>query len=360
MKSPILTSLALSATCLLAQADHHLMSISDKPFGKTSDGTEVELYTLKNETGMTVSITNYGGIVTSIIVPDRDSKPGDVVCGYDKVEDYIAGSPYFGCITGRYANRIAKGKFTLDGKEYSLATNNAPNHLHGGDVGFDKKVWEATTLKDDDSVQLILNYSSPDGEEGYPGKLDCKVTYRLPKNENALHIDYAASTDKATPINLTNHSYFNLAGHGSGTHLDHEIMINADRYTPTDATAIPTGELATVKGTPLDFTTAHKIGERERAIEVRPRLRPQLGDQPGEARRADPRRPRLRADHRPRPRDPHHRTRSPVLHRQLPRRHQYRQGWQGLQAPLRVLPRDAAFPRFAKPEELPILHPQAR
>ena len=262
MKTPIIATLALTASCLLAQADHHLMSISDKPFGKTSDGTEVQLYTMKNETGMTVSITNYGGIVTSIIVPDRDGKPGDVVCGYDKVEDYIAGSPYFGCITGRYANRIAKGKFTLDGKEYTLATNNDPNHLHGGDVGFDKRVWEATSVKDGDSVQLILNYSSPDGEEGYPGKLDCKVTYRLPKNENALHIEYEASTDKATPINLTNHSYFNLAGHGSGTHLEHEIAINADRYTPTDSTAIPTGELAPVEGTPFDFRTSHKIGER--------------------------------------------------------------------------------------------------
>ncbi len=262
MKTTLLATASLAMLCLLAEADHHQMSISDQPFGKTEDGTEVQLYTLTNETGMSVSITNYGGIVTSIIVPGRDGKAGDVVCGYEKVEDYIAGSPYFGCITGRYANRIAKGKFTLDGKEYTLATNNDPNHLHGGDIGFDKKVWEATSLKDADSVQLILNYSSPDGEEGYPGKLDCKVTYRLPKNENALHIDYQASTDKATPINLTNHSYFNLAGHGSGTHLDHEIAINAERYTPTDSTNIPTGELAPVKGTPFDFTTSHKIGER--------------------------------------------------------------------------------------------------
>ena len=262
MKTFALSAAVLVTTTLLASADHHEMSITDKPFGKTKDGTEVKLYTLKNATGMTVSITNYGGIVTSIIVPDKDGKPGDVACGYDKVEDYIAGSPYFGCITGRYANRIAKGKFSIEGKEYTLATNNGPNHLHGGDVGFDKRVWKASTVKDDNSVQLVLNYTSPDGEEGYPGKLDCKVTYRLPKKENALHIDYLASTDKATPVNLTNHTYFNLAGHGTGTHLDHEIAINADRYTPTDATAIPTGELAPVKGTPFDFTTSHKIGKR--------------------------------------------------------------------------------------------------
>ncbi|MFT4547474.1 MAG: aldose 1-epimerase [Verrucomicrobiales bacterium] len=262
MKTALIFALTLTVTCLQASADHHEMKLTEQPFGKTTDGTEVKLYTLTNETGMSVSITNYGGIVTSIVVPDKNGKPGDVVCGYEKVEDYIAGSPYFGCITGRYANRIAKGKFSLDGEEYTLATNNEPNHLHGGVVGFDKKVWTATTVKDDGSLQLVLNYSSPDGEEGYPGKLDCKVTYRLPNKENSLHIDYEATTDKSTPINLTNHSYFNLAGHGSGTHLEHEIAINADRYTPTDATAIPTGELAPVKGTPFDFTTSHKIGER--------------------------------------------------------------------------------------------------
>jgi len=252
----------LTATCSIAAADHHAMSIKEKPFGKTEDGTEVTLYTLTNESGMTVSITNYGGIVTSIIVPDKDGKPGDVVCGYDKVEDYIAGSPYFGCITGRYANRIAKGKFTIDGKEYTLATNNGPNHLHGGEKGFDKKVWKATPKTTEKAVSLKLTYTSKDGEEGYPGNLKCTVNYSLGKTNNALRISYNATTDKATPVNLTNHSYFNLAGHGTGTHLDHKIMINADRYTPTDETAIPLGELAPVKGTPFDFTKLHKIGER--------------------------------------------------------------------------------------------------
>jgi aldose 1-epimerase len=262
MKTIAFTTAILAATCFLASAKESTMNITRKPFGKTTDGTEVELFTLTNDSGMSVSITNYGGIVTSIIVPDRDGKPGDVACGYDKVEDYIAGSPYFGAITGRYANRIAGGKFSLDGKEYELATNNAPNHLHGGKIGFDKRVWSPTPKKGGDSVSLELRYKSPDGEEGYPGELSCTVIYSLPKGENALHISYHATTTKATPINLTNHSYFNLAGHGAGEHLDHEIMINADRFTPTDETAIPTGELRAVKGTPLDFTTPHKIGER--------------------------------------------------------------------------------------------------
>ena len=262
MKATSIIPTILAITCHLALADHHEMSLSEKPFGKTADGTEVTLYTLKNETGMTVSITNYGGIVTSIIVPDKDGKPGDVVCGYDKVEDYIAGSPYFGCITGRYANRIANGKFTLDGTEHTLAVNNGPNHLHGGELGFDKVVWKAVAKANEKAATLRLTYTSKDGEEGYPGELKCTVTYALPKATNALRITYSATTDKATPVNLTNHSYFNLAGHGAGTHLDHSIMINADRYTPTDADAIPTGELAPVKDTPFDFTKAHKIGER--------------------------------------------------------------------------------------------------
>ena len=262
MKKLAISAAILAATSTLSLADHHKMSITEKPFGKTEDGTEVTLYTLKNESGMTVSITNYGGIVTSIVVPDRNGKPGDVACGYDSVEDYIAGSPYFGCITGRYANRIAKGKFSLDGKEYTLAVNNGPNHLHGGEKGFDKKVWKATPKSTEKAVSLKLTYTSPDGEEGYPGNLDCTVTYSVPKDQNALRISYKATTDKATPVNLTNHTYFNLAGHGAGTHLKHSVMINADKFTPTDETGIPTGELAAVKDTPFDFTKPHKIGAR--------------------------------------------------------------------------------------------------
>ena len=262
MRITTLATSLIAASTLLAQSKEPAMSIIETPFGKTEDGTEVTLYTLGNESGMSVSITNYGGIVTSIIVPDRDGNPGDVVCGYEKVEDYIAGSPYFGCITGRYANRIAKGKFSLDGQEYTLAVNNGPNHLHGGEAGFDKKVWKGVANTNEKGATLRLTYTSNDGEEGYPGNLKCTVTYALPKETNALRITYRATTDKATPINLTNHSYFNLAGHGSGTHLDHSIMINADRYTPTDETSIPTGELAPVRGTPFDFTKPHKIGQR--------------------------------------------------------------------------------------------------
>ncbi len=231
-------------------------------FGKTADGKNVELYTGRNSNGIEVQITTFGGIVTSIKVPDRKGKLDDVVLGFGKLEQYLSVHPYFGSIVGRYANRIAKGRFELGGTEYKLALNNGPNHLHGGIKGFDEVVWTASKLLDvRDGFGIELSYLSKDGEEGYPGNLTTKVTYTLTRS-NELRIDYDATSDKDTVINLTNHSYFNLAGEGSGDILNHQLMINADRYTPTDAGAIPTGELRPVAGTPFDFTRLTAIGER--------------------------------------------------------------------------------------------------
>ncbi len=238
---------------------HVNMSIKKQPFGKTEEGVLVNLYTFTNEKGMEVKITNYGGIVVSIRVPDRDGKLGDVVLGYDSLDGYLEKSPYFGALIGRYGNRIAYGKFTLDGIEYSLAQNNGENHLHGGLKGYDKVVWQAEEVKSGSTVGLKLNYLSNDGEEGYPGNLDITVKYTL-TNNNELKIDYSATTDKKTVINLTNHSYFNLAG--MGNILNHKLIINADRFNPVDKGLIPTGELKKVKGTPMDFTQPTAIGAR--------------------------------------------------------------------------------------------------
>jgi aldose 1-epimerase len=234
-------------------------SVTSGPFGEV-DGKPVELYTLANESGASVSITNYGGTVTSIVVPDKTGKMGDVVLGFDTVAEYVEKSPYFGCITGRYANRIAKGRFTLDGKEYTVATNNDPNHLHGGLKGFDKQIWKAKIGNNTDNPTLTLTYTSPDGEEGYPGTLTNSVSYTWTQ-DNALRIRYRSTTDKPTILNLTNHSYFNLAGEGSKTNLDHRIKINAKHYTPIDETSIPTG-IAPVEGTPFDFSKPTRIGKR--------------------------------------------------------------------------------------------------
>jgi aldose 1-epimerase len=236
-------------------------NIEKRDFGKTADGNPVELYVLTNASGMKAKVMTYGAILTELAVPDKEGKLGDVVLGFDDLKGYLAGHPFFGATVGRVANRIAKGKFTLDGKEYKLAINNRPNALHGGLKGFDKVVWKAEPVKTPEVMAVKFTYLSPDSEEGYPGNLSVAVTYTL-TDKNELKIDYAATTDKATPVNLSNHSYFNLAGPASGTILDHELMLAADRYTPVDATLIPTGDIKPVKGTPLDFTTPTPIGAR--------------------------------------------------------------------------------------------------
>jgi aldose 1-epimerase len=237
-------------------------SVTKEVFGLTPDGKNlVETYTLTNAQGMEVRAITLGGIITSIRVPDRDGNLGDVALGFDAIDGYIKNPPFFGAIIGRYANRIGKGQFTLDGKTYKLATNNGPNHLHGGIVGFDKVVWKAESFEKDDRVGVVFTHTSPDGDEGYPGTLSLRVTYTLTA-ENALEVDYEATTDKATPINLTQHTYFNLAGDGSRDVLDHVLTVNASRFTPVDGTLIPTGELASVEGTPFDFRKPTAIGAR--------------------------------------------------------------------------------------------------
>lgn len=240
------------------------LGVQSEPYGTTFDGQEITQYLLSNDKGMSVNIINYGAIVTAVYVPDREGKTENITLGFNSLEEYEEKGPYFGAICGRYANRIADGKFTLDGKEYQLAQNNPPSHLHGGELGFDKKVWAAESFSKKDEVGVRLSLVSPDGEEGYPGKLTLNVVYTL-NNENELKIDYTATTDKATPINVTNHCYWNLAS--EGTVLDHELVLNCDQYLPVSKEAIPTGELAPVKGTPMDFTAAHKIGERIGQVE---------------------------------------------------------------------------------------------
>jgi aldose 1-epimerase len=237
------------------------MPSTDRVFGKTPEGVEVRLYTLQNAHGMRATVTNYGGIVTSLEVPDRAGRPGDVVLGFDSLEGYLRGSPYFGAIVGRYANRIAGARFTLDGRAHRLAANDGANALHGGARGFDKVVWEATPFPDSAPAGLRLHYVSADGEEGYPGRLDVTVTYEV-TNANELRITYRATTDKATVVNLSHHGYFNLAGRAAPDILRHELLLAADRYTPVSATLIPTGDLAPVDGTPFDFRTATAIGAR--------------------------------------------------------------------------------------------------
>ena len=235
--------------------------ITEVPYGETTNGIPVSLYTLRNQAGMEVDITNYGGIITSIRVPDRAGTMGDVVLGFDSLQGYLDGHPFFGCIVGRYGNRIANGLFTLDGTSYELAKNNGPNHLHGGIEGFDKRVWTASSSDTAEGPQLVLTYTSPDGEEGYPGTLDAKVTYLLGADNN-LVMTYEATTDAPTIVNLTNHTYFNLRDGGESLILDHELTLHADAYTPVDETLIPTGEITPVAGTPFDFSTPRAIGER--------------------------------------------------------------------------------------------------
>lgn len=235
-------------------------TIKKVPFGKLADGRTADLYTLKNASGMTVSITNYGGIIVALTAPDRNGNIEDVTLGFDSLSTYVKNNPYFGALIGRYGNRIAKGKFTVDGKPYTLVTNNMGNHLHGGTVGFDKVLWEATPVEGEEPA-LKLTYVSKDGEEGYPGNLNVAVTYTLQK-DNALKIDYQATTDKPTVVNLTNHTYFNLSGGAKHDILDNVLTLNADRFLPVDKTLIPTGQLQSVAGTPFDFTKPTVIGSR--------------------------------------------------------------------------------------------------
>lgn len=237
------------------------MDIERQPFGTAPDGQAVELYTLTNASGLRARIMTYGGTIISLEVPDRTGKLDDVVLGFETLAQYVKDSPKFGCVCGRYANRIGKARFVLDGVEYTLAKNVGKNHLHGGVKGFDKMVWQAEPVKGPDAVGVKMTYLSADGQEGYPGNLSCTMTYTL-TNENELRIDYEARADKPTHVNLTNHSYFNLAGQGSGDVLGHTLTINADRFTPTDKDQIPTGEVRSVKGTPMDFTRPTAIGAR--------------------------------------------------------------------------------------------------
>jgi aldose 1-epimerase len=245
--------------CDLSRTKMENGRIHQQPFGQTKDGTAVELFTLRNNKGAEVGISTYGGLVIFLKVPDRQGHFDDVVLGYDHLGDYIKDTPYFGALIGRYGNRIAKGKFTLDGKQYTLAINNGPNALHGGRVGFDKVVWEARILASLEGPSLELYYKSKDGEEGYPGNLMVKAVYTLTE-DNALKLEYTATTDKDTVVNLTQHSYFNLAG--KGNILNHQVMLPADKFTPVDSTLIPTGELKPVDGTPFDFRTPTAIGAR--------------------------------------------------------------------------------------------------
>jgi len=236
------------------------LSITKEPYGDVN-GQKVDLYTMTNVNGYEMKVTTYGGIITMFKTPDKNDKYSDIVLGYNSVDGYVKINPYFGAIIGRYGNRIAKGKFSLDGQEYTLAINNAPNNLHGGNKGFDKVIWEAKPLTTDNAVSLEMRYLSKDGEEGFPGNLEATVVYTL-TNDNTLEIQYTATTDKPTIVNLTNHTYWNFAGEGSGDILGHQLMINADSITPVDSTLIPDGTFMAVKDTPFDFTTPHTIGSR--------------------------------------------------------------------------------------------------
>ena len=261
-----------AAACLISIAGTSVFAaggpsnVKTDRFGTLPDGREVTRYRLENANGVSIAIINYGGILTEVNVPDRTGKAANLTLGFDSIDGYLGPDPYFGALVGRYGNRIAKARFMLDGKTYKLAANNGPNHLHGGKVGFNDRLWQASEVaRRDDSASVILTYVSPSGEEGYPGELTVEVQYTL-NDKNELRIDYVATTTEPTPVNLTNHAYWNLSGEGSGTILDHVVTLNCDKYLPVDDTLIPTGELAPVTGTPMDFTTPHKIGERSASV----------------------------------------------------------------------------------------------
>ena len=257
MRASIILVFASTAACHSVQSTiaQPPATMEESQFGRTLDDARVKIYTLTNANGMKAKVTEYGATLTELWVPDREGRLANVVLGYERLEDYVAAPFYLGAILGRVANRIANGSFTLDGRTYTLAKNRAPNHLHGGVKGFDKRIWTSRGT----GARVTFSYTSPDGEEGYPGTVNVTVTYRL-SDANELSIDYTATTDKPTPINLTNHSFFNLAG--SGTVLDHLLTVRASRYTPVNASLVPTGEIASLIGTPLDFTRPRRIGER--------------------------------------------------------------------------------------------------
>jgi aldose 1-epimerase len=260
---PVVVTTALVAGCSGGGSSSSVADTGPRltlaPFGRTADDTVVDLITLRNASGLEMRVLTYGGTIMSLKTPDRNGQLGDIVLGFDTLEPYFDTSPYFGCLIGRYCNRIAKGLFTLDGTPYTLATNNDANHLHGGNRGWDKVVWKAETFNQEIGSGVKLTHVSPDGDEGYPGTVTADVTYTL-TDDNRLVIDYHATTDKPTIINLTQHSYFNLAG--TGDILGHELTLHADRYTPVDPTLIPTGEIASVEGTPFDFRQPTGIGAR--------------------------------------------------------------------------------------------------
>ena len=257
----VVFSWALALSLLGGHVTEAKTNIKKQPFGRTPEGTAADLYTLTNRKGMEAAITNYGGIVVQLRAPDRKGNLADVVLGYDDLDGYIHDKAYLGALIGRYGNRIALGKFSLGGKVYTLPRNNGENTLHGGLKGFNQVLWRAKELKSKDGPSLQLEYLSKDGEEGFPGNLSVKVIYTL-TDENELKIEYSATTDKETVVNLTNHSYFNLAGAGNGDILQHQVMLKADKFTPVSESLIPTGELRTVQGTPMDFRTPTAVGAR--------------------------------------------------------------------------------------------------
>ena len=323
------------------------------------NGKAIEIFTLTNAAGVEVKAMTYGGIITSWRVPDRTGQIADIVLGYDDPAAYVANnSPFFGAIVGRYGNRIAKAQFMLDGHAYPLAANDGVNHLHGGRQGFDKVLWQGEPVRGGGGAGVAFSRTSTDGEEGYPGNLKVRVTYTL-TDKNELVVAYEATTDKPTPVNLTQHTYFNLAGQGSGDILDHELRINADRYTPVDATLIPTGELAPVDKTPFDFRKPTAIGARIKS--EHPQMQFGRGydhnwvlarSGAGLSLAADVYEPKsgrtLQVTN--------DRARRPVLLRQLPGRDHHRQGRQRLSAALRLLPRDPALSRLAESPHIPVHH----
>jgi len=260
-----LAAIVMSASGLMAaepaaKGNDTPMNVTASEFGQLPDGTVIAKYTVDNGNGVVMELINYGAIMTSLTTPDKDGKSANINVGFDNLESYLGGTPYFGATVGRYANRIAKGKFTLGGQEYTLATNNGPNTLHGGEKGFDKVVWDSKKIETEDAVGVQFDYTSKDGEEGYPGNLKVTVKYTLTP-DNKLVMDYTATTDAETVLNLTNHNYWNLAGVTSGKNYDHQLKLEADKYLPVDETLIPTGEMASVKGTPMDFTAFKAIGK---------------------------------------------------------------------------------------------------